>query len=66
MEEESEDSEEKRNSANSGKQGGLRPEFRIISRNNREISEDALTIHGFEQYKANHYRLGFMSEGEFS
>ncbi|PRP83024.1 RING zinc finger-containing protein [Planoprotostelium fungivorum] len=41
---------------------GLRPEFRIINRNNKEISSDALTIHGFEQYKANHYRLGFMSE----
>lgn len=38
-----------------------RPELRIITRLNEEISNDALTIRGFEQYKANDYRLGYMS-----
>ncbi|PRP85869.1 vacuolar protein sorting-associated protein [Planoprotostelium fungivorum] len=41
---------------------GLRPEFRIISRNNKEISSDALTVHGYEQYKSQQYSLGSMSE----
>eukprot|EP01117_Protostelium_nocturnum_P020637 TRINITY_DN938_c0_g2_i1.p1 TRINITY_DN938_c0_g2~~TRINITY_DN938_c0_g2_i1.p1 ORF type:complete len:911 (-),score=318.10 TRINITY_DN938_c0_g2_i1:20-2752(-) len=49
-------------SSNVSRGAAVRPEFRIITRNNKEISSDALTIHGFEQYKANNYRLGFMAE----
>eukprot|EP01119_Soliformovum_irregulare_P019120 TRINITY_DN5998_c0_g1_i1.p1 TRINITY_DN5998_c0_g1~~TRINITY_DN5998_c0_g1_i1.p1 ORF type:complete len:882 (+),score=254.78 TRINITY_DN5998_c0_g1_i1:60-2705(+) len=37
-----------------------RPELMIITRTNEEISSDALTIHGYENYKANDYRLGHM------
>jgi hypothetical protein len=40
-----------------------RPELRILTRSNEEISSDALTIVDYKQYKANDYRLGHMATG---
>ena len=34
-----------------------RPELRIISRKNEELSSDALSVAGFEKYKATDYQL---------
>ncbi|CAL5212206.1 unnamed protein product [Lathyrus oleraceus] len=34
-----------------------RPEVRVVSWNNDELSTDALPVHGFEHYKANDYSL---------
>lgn len=40
------------------KQGNAqRPEVRIVSWNNDELSTDALPVHGFEHYKAKDYSL---------
>jgi vacuolar protein sorting-associated protein 41 len=35
----------------------LRPELRIVTRTNEEISSDALSVKGFEKYLASDYRL---------
>jgi len=35
----------------------LRPEIRVLTKKNNEISSDALSITGYEQYEANDYRL---------
>ncbi|ELR10906.1 7fold repeat in clathrin and VPS proteins repeat-containing protein [Acanthamoeba castellanii str. Neff] len=37
------------------------PELRIITRHNEEVSSDALTIHGYESYKATSYRLDHLA-----
>lgn len=40
------------------KQGNAqRPEVRIVTWNNDELSTDALPVHGFEHYKAKDYSL---------
>lgn len=36
-----------------------RPEVRIVSWNNDELSTDALPVHGFEHYKAKDYSLAY-------
>jgi hypothetical protein len=42
------------------KQGnGQRPEVRIVSWSNDELSTDALPVHGFEHYKAKDYSLAY-------
>jgi hypothetical protein len=38
-----------------------RPELRIVSRTNEEVSSDALTILGFERYQPGDYRLDHMA-----
>merc|ERR1739848_453109 len=37
--------------------GSLRPEVRVITWMNEELASDALTIHGYEHYKANDYLM---------
>lgn len=37
--------------------GSLRPEVRVITWMNGELASDALTIHGYEHYKANDYLM---------
>jgi len=49
--------EEGRPNGAEGKPKAERPELRIISRTNQIISEDMLPIRGYENYKANDYRL---------
>ncbi len=39
---------------------GQRPELRIISWTNTDISSDALPIHGFQTYRATDYRLEYL------
>ncbi|CAG8500991.1 4625_t:CDS:10 [Ambispora gerdemannii] len=41
-----------------------RPELRIINSSNEEISTDALSLHGFQQYQANDYVLDFLPSDE--
>ncbi|KAK9816865.1 hypothetical protein WJX72_006282 [[Myrmecia] bisecta] len=36
---------------------GLRPELKILTWQNEEIASDALSIHGYEHYKANDYGM---------
>lgn len=43
---------------------GLRPELRIISREGEETSSDSLTIHDFDKYKANDYRLAHLADDD--
>jgi len=39
-------------------QTAQRPEIRIVTIRNEEISSDALTLHGYEHFQAKDYRLG--------
>ncbi|KAG6415143.1 hypothetical protein SASPL_122545 [Salvia splendens] len=53
-----EDGEKDFSSATPSRQGNAqRPEVRVVTRNNDELSTDALPIHGFEHYKAKDYSL---------
>ncbi|KAL1558191.1 Vacuolar protein sorting-associated protein 41 [Salvia divinorum] len=53
-----EDGEKEFSSATPSRQGNAqRPEVRVVTRNNDELSTDALPIHGFEHYKAKDYSL---------
>ena len=36
---------------------GQRPEVRILTRENEELTSDALSVNGFQQYQAKDYRL---------
>jgi len=47
---------------NKQKMQAQRPELRIITRSNEEVSSDALSIHGFEHYVSNNYKLGYMPQ----
>eukprot|EP00899_Mesostigma_viride_P008015 jgi/Mesvir1/17214/Mv07628-RA.1 len=38
-------------------QNAERPEIRLVTRENKELALDALTIHGYEHFQANDYRL---------
>jgi len=40
------------------KKPAQRPEIRIVSLQNEEISSDALSVTGYEHYQAKDYRLG--------
>jgi vacuolar protein sorting-associated protein 41 len=60
------DSEDTPAAADDSKQAtrsALRPELRIISRTNDDISSDALPILGYQRYEANDYRLDFITNG---
>eukprot|EP01114_Cavostelium_apophysatum_P004970 TRINITY_DN1546_c0_g1_i1.p1 TRINITY_DN1546_c0_g1~~TRINITY_DN1546_c0_g1_i1.p1 ORF type:complete len:976 (-),score=258.51 TRINITY_DN1546_c0_g1_i1:28-2796(-) len=61
VEEQEDDEEGTRQPGEPPKMVAQRPELRIITRKNEDISSDSLTIHGYENYKANHYRLGHMA-----
>ncbi|XP_010521708.1 PREDICTED: vacuolar protein sorting-associated protein 41 homolog [Tarenaya hassleriana] len=53
-----EDGEKERASSMLPRQGNAqRPEVRIVSWNNDELTTDALPVHGFEHYKAKDYTL---------
>ncbi|KAL1544094.1 Vacuolar protein sorting-associated protein 41 [Salvia divinorum] len=53
-----EDGEKDFSSTVPSRQGNAqRPEVRVVTRNNDELSTDALPIHGFEHYKAKDYSL---------
>ncbi|KAG6384409.1 hypothetical protein SASPL_155776 [Salvia splendens] len=53
-----EDGEKDFSSATPSRQGNAqRPEVRVVTQNNDELSTDALPIHGFEHYKAKDYSL---------
>ncbi|XP_050378991.1 vacuolar protein sorting-associated protein 41 homolog isoform X2 [Argentina anserina] len=53
-----EDGEKEFSSSVPSRQGNAqRPEVRIVTWNNDELSTDALPVHGFEHYKANDYSL---------
>ncbi|CAL0324194.1 unnamed protein product [Lupinus luteus] len=53
-----EDGEKDFSSTAPSRQGNAqRPEVRIVTRNNDELSTDALPVHGFEHYKAKDYSL---------
>ncbi|KAK3247688.1 Vacuolar protein sorting-associated protein 41 [Cymbomonas tetramitiformis] len=40
--------------------GAMRPEVRLVTYNNEEISTDVLSVHGYEHYKANDYLLSYL------
>ncbi|KAG9300436.1 hypothetical protein G9A89_010061 [Geosiphon pyriformis] len=41
-----------------------RPELRIINKYNEEVSADAISLHGFQEYQANDYVLDFLPSDE--
>lgn len=48
--------------AEGGNKAAERPELRILTRSNEEVSSDALSMHGFERLAAKDYRLAHLHQ----